>query len=341
MTGGSKKPLGRRPMSVVAGSRLSVVGLLLTLTACSWQDTRTPPRSGSESGREPTVVRPKRPNAVRHEPPASSRGRYSLAQDIGPEDHEVPADITMIPDAIPVHEPPSRGGNGPEYTVFGETYRVKDKPHGYREEGGASWYGKKFHGHLTANGETYDMFAMTGAHKTLPIPSYVRVTHLENDTSVVVRINDRGPFHEGRIIDLSYAAAARLGMLEEGSAKVRVEAVMPDASATAVAQAPPAPTPTIRASMSAPPDDTPVLNANGTPAGYWQAGAFTLNANAQALYDSLMRTAIRPVSIHALLRGEQRWHRVVVGPFGSRADGEAARQQLIASGLNPQWVVTR
>ena len=259
---------------------------------------------------------------------------------MGPDDEEVPANIMMIPDAIPIHEPRSRGGNGPLYTVFGETYVVKDESHGYREEGWASWYGKKFHGHLTANGETYDMFAMTGAHKTLPIPSYVRVTHLENGKSVVVRINDRGPFHEGRIIDLSYAAAARLGMLKHGSAQVRVEAVLPGAANIAVANAAPAPPPTIRASMSASPDSTPTIAANGAPAGYWQAGAFTLAANATALYETLMRSAIRPVSIHELMRGDQRWHRVVIGPFSSKAEGEAARQRLVSSGLNPQWVVT-
>ena len=320
--------------------RLAVVSLLCGLAGCSWQEARNPPRPSPES-QPVAVVRPvHRASNTRHEPPASSRGRYTLDQDMGPDDDEVPANIMMIPDAIPIHEPRSRGGNGPLYTVFGETYAVKDESHGYREEGWASWYGKKFHGHLTANGETYDMFAMTGAHKTLPIPSYVRVTHLENGKSVVVRINDRGPFHEGRIIDLSYAAAARLGMLKQGSAQVRVEAVLPGTANIAVANAAPAPTPTIRASMSASPDSTPTLAANGAPAGYWQAGAFTLAANATALYETLMRSAIRPVSIHELMRGDQRWHRVVIGPFSSKAEGEAARQRLVSSGLNPQWVVT-
>lgn len=320
--------------------RLAVIWLLLTLTACSWQETRPPPRETPAVKPPVAVARPNRPSSARHEPPASSRGRYTIDQDIGPDASEVPADIMMIPDAIPMHEPRSRGGNGPEYTVFGETYVVKDESHGYRENGWASWYGKKFHGHLTANGETYDMFAMTGAHKTLPIPSYVRVTHLENGKSVIVRINDRGPFHDGRIIDLSYAAAARLGMLKHGSARVQVEAVLPGVPASALGQVATAPTPTIRASMSAPPDRTPTLSANGAPAGYWQAGAFTVVANANALYDALMRTALRPVSIHELLRGEQRWHRVVVGPFSSKAEGESARQSLVSNGLNPQWVIT-
>lgn len=139
--------------------------------------------------------------------------------------HDV--DISNLPDAVPKQEPITRAGNKNPYTVFGKTYHLLPVGSGYRAEGMASWYGTKFHGRKTANGEIYDMYAMTAAHKTLPIPSYVRVTHLGNNRSVVVRVNDRGPFHGDRIIDLSYAAAKKLGYQQLGTAQVRVELIDP------------------------------------------------------------------------------------------------------------------
>ncbi|GLQ32452.1 septal ring lytic transglycosylase RlpA family protein [Litoribrevibacter albus] len=147
--------------------------------------------------------------------------RYHVEQDYGPS---VDVDVSQVPDAVPKWEPYSSGGNK-TYRVRGETYNVLPSSNGYREEGIASWYGHKFHGHLTSNGETYDMYGMSAAHKTLPIPSYVRVTNTDNGRSVVVRVNDRGPFHEGRIIDLSYAAAAKLGYHNKGTAHVVVESI--------------------------------------------------------------------------------------------------------------------
>jgi rare lipoprotein A len=136
-------------------------------------------------------------------------------------------------------EPRARTGNR-DYAVLGQKYRVLDDHEGYAEEGGASYYGKKFHGRRTSSGEVYDMYAFSAAHKSLPLPSFARVTNLDNGKSVVVRVNDRGPFHKGRIIDLSYAAAVKLGYRERGTARVRVEALSPDAVATAAA-APAAP----------------------------------------------------------------------------------------------------
>lgn len=148
--------------------------------------------------------------------------------DFAPGSDEVPAGIENTPDAVPVVEPRSRYGNPENYDALGEHYRVMKKPpRSYREQGRASWYGKKFHGRRTANGEVYDMFKMTAAHKTLPLPSYARVTNKNNGRSVVVRINDRGPFYPGRIVDLSYAAAARLDLLHHGSAAVDLEVLTP------------------------------------------------------------------------------------------------------------------
>ena len=128
-------------------------------------------------------------------------------------------------DAVPRPEPRSRYGNGPEYEVFGKRYTVMGSSEGYKERGVASWYGQKFHGNLTSNRETYDMYQMTAAHKSLPLPTYVRVTNLSNDKSIIVRVNDRGPFVHNRIIDLSYAAALKLDMVTTGTSLVEVEAI--------------------------------------------------------------------------------------------------------------------
>ena len=137
-------------------------------------------------------------------------------------------DVSSIPDAIPRSEPITVAGNKNPYTVFGKTYHLLPSAEKYRQVGIASWYGTKFHGNPTSNGEIYDMYAMTGAHKTLPIPSYVRVTNLENNRSIVIRINDRGPFHRDRIIDLSYVGALKLGFADQGTARVEVQALRPE-----------------------------------------------------------------------------------------------------------------
>jgi len=130
-----------------------------------------------------------------------------------------------VPDAVPVHEPLSRYGNPPSYDVDGVTYHVLETSEGYEAEGIASWYGEEFQGRRTSSGEPYDMYGMTAAHRTLPIPTYVEVTNLENSRTVVVRVNDRGPFHPDRLIDLSYAAARKLGIVGAGTARVRVRAL--------------------------------------------------------------------------------------------------------------------
>lgn len=155
-----------------------------------------------------------------------SSNRYSYSDDHHPE--YVPP-LTHIEDAVPRYEPHSRGGNK-DYRVRGIDYKVFRDITVFSEQGFASWYGNKFHGHLTSNGERYDMFAMSAAHKNLPLPSYVQVTNLENNKQVIVRVNDRGPFHEGRVIDLSYAAADRLDIVKSGTAKVEIKLIhMPEA----------------------------------------------------------------------------------------------------------------
>ena len=136
-------------------------------------------------------------------------------------------DTRLIANAVPKMEPVTRAGNSNPYTVLGETYHLLPTARGYKRVGTASWYGSKFHGRKTANGEVYDMYAMTAAHRTLPIPAYARVTNLANQRVIVVRINDRGPFHASRIIDLSYAAALKLGFADHGTAEVEIEVITP------------------------------------------------------------------------------------------------------------------
>ncbi|MCL4170593.1 UNVERIFIED_CONTAM: hypothetical protein GTU68_064560, partial [Idotea baltica] len=148
-------------------------------------------------------------------------GRYDIDSDIAPD---APISVEHLEDAHPQYEPYSLGGNT-NYTLRGEDYKIVKKTEGFTEKGKASWYGKKFHGHLTSNGEIYDMYSMSAAHKTLPIPSYVKVTNTDNNKTTIVRINDRGPFHEGRIIDLSYAAAYKLDVLRTGTANVEIEVI--------------------------------------------------------------------------------------------------------------------
>lgn len=210
----------------------------------------------------------------------------------------VPADLQDIPDAVPAALPKSRYGNPKDYEVLGERYFVLNSAAGYKERGKASWYGTKFHGRRTSSGEPYDMFAMTAAHKTLPLPTYVRVTHLGNGKSVVVKVNDRGPFHVGRIIDLSYTAAAKLEILGQGSAMVEVETVTPDTS---------------------PPVDAP---------GFLEVGTTDDPIQAVALREEVTGLGLGRVEIRSDERGDEVWYRVLVGPFSDRSSTEAARSRL-------------
>lgn len=152
----------------------------------------------------------------------SNKGRYQLEHDVAPEN---PKSVEHVQDATPKYEPYSLGGNK-DYSLRGERYQIVKDVNGFKQKGIASWYGQKFHGHMTSNGEIYDMYSMSAAHKTLPIPSYVKVTNLDNNKVAIVRINDRGPFHPGRIIDLSYAAAYKLGVIQTGTANVEIETVI-------------------------------------------------------------------------------------------------------------------
>ena len=219
-------------------------------------------------------------------------------------------DVSQVPDAVPRIEPRSRGGNKPTYVVLGKRYHTLPSSKGFMERGIASWYGTKFHGRKTSNGETYDMYAMSAAHTRLPLPTYVRVTNLENGRQVVVRVNDRGPFHENRVIDLSYAAASRIGMLGKGTALVEIRAIDPS---TPQQQAPK----TRVAKASSRPGPVITRSAQTTPRIFLQAGAFSSSSNAQRLRKRLEEGLSRPVRVIAAESGSGQVHRVQVGPLGS------------------------
>jgi rare lipoprotein A len=191
-----------------------------------------------------------------------------------------PADIAAIPDAVPRAEPRSSRGNPVSYEVFGKRYYLLPTAEGYKERGVASWYGPDFHSRATSSGEPYDMYAMTAAHKTLPIPAYARVTNLSNGRSVVVRINDRGPFVDNRIIDLSYSAAVKLDMTRAGTAFVEVEVITPGATGEIARSLAPEPAPSLTA-----------------PRLFLQAGAFGVQDNATQMKSRLLDAGINEVSI--------------------------------------------
>ena len=227
-----------------------------------------------------------------------------------------PANLDAIPDPVPRAEPRSTRGNPVSYEVFGKRYHVLATSEGYKERGVASWYGPDFHARPTSSGEPYDMYAMTAAHKTLPIPAYARVTNLSNGRSVIVRINDRGPFVNNRIIDLSYTAAWKLDMLKQGTAFVEVEALTPGTlSTTAAALAPPAPAPLASAATL-----------------YIQAGAFGVEDNARRLADRLRAAGIPTVALREPVAPGRLW-RVRIGPVADVAAYDRILSQLQGLGV--------
>lgn len=240
-------------------------------------------------------------------------------------------DVSRVPDAVPRVEPRSRGGNAASYVVFGKRYHTMKDSRGFRERGIASWYGYKFHGRKTANGETYDMYTMSAAHKRLSIPTYVEVTNLENGRKVIVRVNDRGPFHANRIIDLSYAAAARIGMLKKGTALVEVRAIDPSARTRPRRATAPKP-----ARAAAPP---PRNTAAPAPRIWLQAGAFSSNDNAERLRNRLQRNLSTSVRITAADSAGGRVHRVQVGPLASVDSADRISQRLGELGIGSPIVV--
>lgn len=293
---------------------------------------------------------------------SSRGGGYYL--DDGPGSN-IPADIESIPDAVPrleTHAP----ANFRPYVVFGKRYVPVSDERPFQERGTASWYGRKFHGKKTANGETYDMYAMTAAHPTLPIPSYARITRAGTGKSVIVRVNDRGPFHSSRVIDLSYAAAAKLGIIGPGSGQVIVEAITNDDirnkrySSPQIGPigpaAPPEKPPVIIAQAAQPmPDALEVLQtqssdtesgltstrpAAGSTAIYLQFGAFSAQPAAAGLAQKLNGQISEVESRPAKVDPANNLYRVRIGPYPSRTAAVNASLRIQqATGLQPAVAV--
>ena len=242
-----------------------------------------------------------------------------------------------VPDAVPRVEPRSRNGNPPFYDVFGKRYYVLSSSVGYRERGVASWYGPGFHKVRTSTGEPYDMFSMTAAHKTLVLPAYVRVTNLQNGRSIVVRVNDRGPFVDNRIIDLSYTAAAKLDMLRNGTAMVEVRAIDPSAPAPAIAASTPPESP---AAAAAPPGAASPVPSSAAGAAapssalFVQAGAFSDPANAERLAEKLRGGSYGRVFVRDDQIAGRRMYRVRIGPVSGVAEFDRVVAALEHAGIN-------
>lgn len=261
--------------------------------------------------------------------------RYHVKQDYGPD---APLDVSHVPDAVPKVEPRTSAGNKSPYTVLGKTYTLLPEDAPYVEEGLASWYGKKFHGHQTSNGEIYNMYGMTAAHKTLRIPTYVKVTNLDNQRSVIVRVNDRGPFHGDRIIDLSYAAARKLDYAERGTARVKVEAIDPVAwansrngSTEVMAQAASVP-PTLKGQtleQKAPLPES-VEGYKLPPNTFLQAGAFSSRDSANNLREMLGGLTHYPVFVAQATKNSL--YRVRIGPITDNYDLMQVRELVFRKG---------
>ncbi|KAF0192339.1 MAG: rare lipoprotein A [Gammaproteobacteria bacterium] len=229
-----------------------------------------------------------------------------------------PTDVNAIPDAVPRVEPRSKYGNPPTYEVFGQRYHVMEVSDGFVEQGIASWYGTKFHNQRTSSGETYDMYAMTAAHKNLPLPTYARVTNLENGRSVIVKVNDRGPFAKNRVIDLSFTAATRLGIIAKGTGFVEIRALDPRHPQTPL-----------------PAGQAPGQHANV----YLQVGSYTTRDKAERMLDRVNRAL--PVGAHIAegVATQRTYYRVRIGPISSVAEADKIAAILTESGIEAPRVV--
>lgn len=324
----------------------------LMLAACG-----SPPKVPADPAPEP--VRPAAKTPTKKPAVALKRGG-GYYKDDGPAD-DIPDGLDDVPDAEPRIEPLHRFANRP-YVVFGKEYVPNTSVRPYKERGIGSWYGKKFHGQKTSIGEPYDMFSMTAAHPTLAIPSYAKVTNLANGRTVIVRVIDRGPFHVGRVIDLSYAAAHKLDYIRGGSSQVEVEAIVPDATGVAYAQVTPSESRPVAASASPPPRDEiadiakklaaeekPVqaaatIGLNGgssaMPAGsvLLQLGAFANADNAETMRVRMSRE-LDWAEADLRINTSGGIHRLHLGPYPSRAAAEKIAERIRQDyGFKPTFV---
>ncbi len=327
---GARCRIAVRHSSLVTRHLATALLLAVALSGC-----------GSAPTRDTTAAKPS--------PPPRSGGYYL---DDGPGANP-PANIDSIPDAVPRVEP-IRNATSRPYVALGRTYTPMTSLQPYKARGIASWYGRRYHGKQTSSGEVYDMYAMSAAHTVLPIPSYARVTNLANGKSVVVRVNDRGPFVDGRIIDLSYTAAHRIGVLAGGSAMVEVESIIPGSAGTAAtAPAPRAPKPEpapVTAAReaepaAAPPEPAPVPAPQipiATEAGgyYLQLGAFGSRENAETFLARLKAQMGGPGD-NLQVYARDGLYRVHAGPYANQGEARASAERITQTlGLKPM-VLTR
>ena len=334
---------------------IAVFASCALLGACASHAPRRGPTPAPASTRTPPRAEPG------DDVSRSQSERYRQNSDNGPA--APPIDVSKIPEPVPKAEPRSRYGNKERYEVLGKTYRVLPDARGYVERGIASWYGNKFHGYMTSSFEKYDMYAFTAAHKTLPLPSYARVTNLDNGKSVVVRINDRGPFHENRIIDLSYAAAVKIGVWPKGTGLVEVRAIDPAhaderlspstvavaparASAATVATPPPAspsnrPTSSSTAALAERAIDAKPLPV-GTARIYLQLGAYGDRANAERAMLGAQRAGLGDLAIVSVAIAGRTIHRVRLGPLADADAADAMTRRVQRLGLGtPRVAIER
>jgi len=243
---------------------------------------------------------------------------YSTSFTVQDSEPMMVMDLSLIPNATPAHESRTRYGNPPSYEVLGKRYYVMPTSLGYTERGIASWYGTKFHNQRTSSGEPYNMYTMTAAHKTLPLPTYVKVTNLSNEKSIIVKVNDRGPFHENRIIDLSYVAAKKLNMVGHGTALVEVTAIDPDHPEWTPKKADP-------------------LQHRKHPQLYLQVGAFSKEANAQRLFEKIKLLTQKPIHIKQAL--DNKLYKVQIGPLISVEQTDHLSTSILAKGLGKPMTV--
>ncbi len=324
---------------------LSYAALALLVVSCSSNTSRSPQKGGA---------------AVRNMPGLD----INRAHKDGAPWWDV--DVSRIPDATPtLHNGPYKAN---PYTVLGKTYFPLNDSRRYVASGTASWYGTKFHGQNTANGEVYDLYGMSAAHKTLPLPSYVRVTNLDNNRTVILRVNDRGPFYSDRIIDLSYAAAKKLGYAESGTARVKVEGIDPQEwlgrkgrpapllpnQPQVIAQAtPPAltvsagtieqytPPPQQHAAPAVPLQVDAKKNASGQASGlFLQVGAFANPDAAELLRSKLSGMVRAPVFVSSIARNQQTLYRVRMGPIDTQGEAQQLQNSVRSANLGQPSVVT-
>jgi rare lipoprotein A len=273
------------------------IAISLLISGCQTTDNNSPSVSTPPIKNSSIHSRQSSKSAV-YDRYKNKEHRYTIQQDAAPSKNKK----VSFKEPVPTKEPLSRYGNPTEYYVDGHTYEVMKSSTGYKTRGIASWYGTKFHKQRTSSGEPYDMYVMTAAHKTLPLPTYVKVRNLDNGRVAIVKVNDRGPFHADRVIDLSYAAALKLGVFPKGTAPVEIETLMGPA---------------------------------GQAHYYLQAGAFSSELFAKRLKDKLVNITPSPVFIEHY----KQHYLVRVGPFGEKYMADNLKQKLVYNGVTGSFSV--